>query len=322
MKIIILIVSFAFLSTSCTLVSRKEMEAQRDKKTRPKTSTTTTPTMTEEELEEETQIYKKAEQDAPQRQRPKVAVILGPGGFKTFAYASFVKGLQKSGVPVDQIVGMGWGSLVGGFWALNGLPHEAEWKVFKLDESLFNSGSFFKTGSSATQADKLRPYLKENLTDLDLRKLKIKFTCPVLSLKSGSVKWPRTGSLAQTVQACLTSPPQMSPENIKSSNVAALMSAREIAQRLKREAYGVILFVNVLGDGEILSSENEDWVTRAYWSEVRRSIWMAKNEFTDVIDLNTSSTSLFDFRAKKAHSGQADSLGKRIGQELVNKYKF
>ncbi len=320
MKILILIISLAFLSTSCSLVSRKEIESGR-RSTKKSTPSKTADRPYEDDVDE-SKIYKKVEESEPQRVRPKVAIVLGPGGFKTFAYASFVKALQKSGVPVDQIIGTGWGALVGGFWALNGLPHEAEWKVFKLDESMFSTGGFFQSGNSSTPVSKLSPYLKENLTDLDLRKLKIKFTCPVLSLKSGTVRWPRSGSLARTVQACLTSPPQMAPQNPKASNVAALMSSREIAERLKREGYGVIILVNVLGDKEILSDKDQDWVTRAYWSEVRRSIWMAKNEYTDVIDLNTSSTTLFDFRAKKAHAGQADALGKRIGQELVNKYKF
>ena len=61
---------------------------------------------------DETQVQ---EDERPQREKPKMALVLGPGAFKTFAYPSFLKALSQSGVQVDEIIGIEWGALVGSF---------------------------------------------------------------------------------------------------------------------------------------------------------------------------------------------------------------
>lgn len=309
-----------FLLSSCSLVSRKDINEKRPqpkaKQSQSASDSGKSNGFTLPEDESPVPV-------PPSIEAPKVAVVLGPGGFKTFAYASFVKALQQSGVPTDKIVGVEWGALVAGFWALNAQPHEAEWKVFKLDDKIFDNSGFFNSKSKAVESSSLRKYLSDNLTSLDLKKLKVPFTCPTLSLKTGALQWPQSGSLAGVVESCLISPPQMKPGSNQSA-VAALFNLEEIAKRLKREGYGVIILVNVLGNEDFLKSKSGDvdWVDRAYWLEARRSLWNAKKYYTDVIDLNTSAYSLYDLRAKKGLSRNSEAIGKKVGRELVEKYKF
>lgn len=52
------------------------------------------------------------------RQRPKVALVLGGGGAKGAAEVGALKEIEKSGVPVDYIVGTSIGSIVGGLYAI------------------------------------------------------------------------------------------------------------------------------------------------------------------------------------------------------------
>lgn len=310
-KFHIVLLTILFLQSSCALLKREDISERRPK---PKPGA-------EAEMPGPTPVLDEEPAPIVQRPKPKVAVVLGPGGYKTFAYASLVKGLQQSGVPVDLIVGIEWGALVGGIWALNGQPHEAEWKLFKLDESVLSSSGFFQSKRSSIEVAQLRKYLAENLSQLDLRKVKVNFTCPTLSMKSGTLSWPKRGSLAKTVENCLISPPHVQP-NSKMGNVASVFALAEVAQRLRREGYGVIVLANVIGDEDFTKGTQMDWSTRLYWLEARRSLWGAKKYYTDLIDLNTSAYGLFDVRAKKGLSQSGEAIGKKVGRELVEKYKF
>lgn len=52
------------------------------------------------------------------RHRPKVALVLGGGGAKGAATVGVLKVIEKSGVPIDMIVGTSIGSIVGGLYAI------------------------------------------------------------------------------------------------------------------------------------------------------------------------------------------------------------
>ena len=49
--------------------------------------------------------------------RPKVALVLGGGGAKGAAAVGVLKYVEKSGVPIDMVVGTSIGSIVGGLYA-------------------------------------------------------------------------------------------------------------------------------------------------------------------------------------------------------------
>lgn len=52
------------------------------------------------------------------RTRPKVALVLGGGGAKGAAEVGVLKEIERSGVPIDYIVGTSIGSIVGGLYAI------------------------------------------------------------------------------------------------------------------------------------------------------------------------------------------------------------
>ena len=56
---------------------------------------------------------------APQRQRPKVGVVLSGGGAKGMAHIGVLKVLEELNIPVDCIVGTSIGSIISWFqsWA-------------------------------------------------------------------------------------------------------------------------------------------------------------------------------------------------------------
>jgi predicted acylesterase/phospholipase RssA len=252
----------------------------------------------------------------------KVAVILGPGGYRAMTHAQILKELIQAKIPVQKVVGIEWGALAAAFFALEGKAHEAEWRLYKLDNKQLESKGFFNFKSSSAQpvAD-LRKYLSENLGRRDISSLKVKFSCPQFFLKTGVVGWTEKGNVADIVENCLAYPPRWSPSR---GAVAATLSTTEATDRLKREGYNVIILVNVLPDGELLpggSSDPDRLANEILWEEARRNIWSAKSRVTDTIELKTKG-GLFDLSERKSLTSQAEKVGRDAAKNIAEKYGF
>ncbi|MEK6555230.1 MAG: patatin-like phospholipase family protein, partial [Bdellovibrionota bacterium] len=125
----------------------------------------------------------------------KVALILGPGGYRALAHAQVIKELIQAKIPVEKVVGIEWGALAGVFFALDGKAHEAEWRLYKLDNKQLESKGFFNLKSSSAQPVKdLSKYLQENIGRRDVSSLRMKFACPQFYLKTGVVSWSEKGN--------------------------------------------------------------------------------------------------------------------------------
>jgi NTE family protein len=66
----------------------------------------------------------------PPRVLPKIGVILGPGGMKTFAHLGVLREMNRARIPVHAIVGLEWGAVMAGAFATQGQINDAEWKAF------------------------------------------------------------------------------------------------------------------------------------------------------------------------------------------------
>ncbi len=257
---------------------------------------------------------------APVAPEPKVALVLGPGGYRTLVHAQVVKELVQAKIPIQKVVGIEWGALAGAFFALDGKAHEAEWKLYKLDNSLLESKSFFSKKAQPQDTAVLQKYLKENLGNRDMGSLAVKFSCPQLSLKSGAVQWADRGSLAESVENCLAIPPRWTPVR---NSVAAMLSTQEAVDNLRREGYNVIILVNVLGDTDLLPNldRNDKLASNILWLEARRDVWAAKSKATDVIEIPLRG-SIYDLDSRKTWTTQAERAARDAVRNLSSKYGF
>lgn len=251
----------------------------------------------------------------------KVALILGPGGYKAFAHAGVIKELKKKNIPINAVVGMEWGALVGALFAQRGQISEAEWKLYKLEKIDLNSGGFFSRKKDIQSVRVLDGYLKENLNVADINQTAVPFYCPSLSVLQGAMNWQDRGSLAKGVSNCLSYPPLFqNPQQM----VAGLLSFDEIALRLKKEGFNVIILVNVLGDGILFdnSAIKDDYATAVLWNEVRRALWRAKSSVSDTIEVSTRGIGIGDFESRKLLVTAGEAAGEKAAQNLANKYDF
>lgn len=257
----------------------------------------------------------------PTKTAKKVALILGPGGYKAFAHAGVIKELRKHNVPINKIVGLEWGALVAGLYAQRGQVNEAEWKLYKLEKLDLDSTGFFNRKKEMKSIRELDDYLKQNLEAKDVSQATVPFFCPSLLLNQGVLSWQDSGAIVSIVRNCLPYPPLFRAEQ---PIVAGLFSLNETVERLKSEGYSVIIFVNVLGDGNLFdnSNENEDYATTIVWNEARRAIAQAKGRVTDVIEVSTRGISMGDFSSRKFLVTAGEAAGEKAGAAIADKYGF
>lgn len=251
----------------------------------------------------------------------KLAIILGPGGYKSFAHAGVLKELRRKNIPIHKIVGIEWGALVAALYAQRGQINEAEWKLYKLEKLDLSSAGFFSRKKEPQSMSVLEEFLRINLDLKDISKASVPFFCPSLSINQGVLSWQDKGQIYKAVQNCLPYPPLFKPEQFFS---AALFSFDEVITRLKNEGYGTIVLVNVMGDGNLFDNPmlKEDYATAILWSEARRLLWQAKLKVTDVIEVNTRGIHISDFDSRKLLVTAGEAAGEKAAKDLATKYGY
>ena len=251
----------------------------------------------------------------------KVAVILGPGGYTATAEVGVIKELLKAKIPIQAVVGIEWGALVGALYAQHAQINEAEWKLYKLSALHLGSVSFFSRKRVTESIGAMTHFLHQNLEDEDVSKTSLPFMCPTLNLISGTVELQTHGSLRQVVQNCLALPPIFNP---RGNLMAAPLSLPSIVMELRAQGYNVIILVNVLGSGDLFyhSRTAVDDSTIALWDEIRRQVFRTESMVTDVININTQGISLDDFGARNRLLTAGQAAGDQAAEALSNKYGF
>lgn len=252
----------------------------------------------------------------------KVAVILGPGGAKTYAHVGVLKALQQSRIPVEKVVGLEWGALMGGLFALKGQTHDLEWKLYKLEQSnLPYPKGFFSRGPGEESAKVMDNYLKDAFAKADISAAKIPFSCPSQSMWTGTIAWQNRGSISEAVRRCLPFPPVFKAQGTFIAGASQVTGAIE---SLIKEGYNVIIFVNVLGSAMPFAQDKlmDNLNHVILWQEVRRELSEAGRYNIDIVDVNTSAFPIVGFDDKKELVVLGEKVGASAASALITKYRF
>lgn len=77
--------------------------------------------------------------NASEKGRPKVGLVLAGGGAKGAAHIGVIKFIEEVGIPVDYIAGTSMGSIIGGLYALGYSSAEMDSIISNMDWSLYMS---------------------------------------------------------------------------------------------------------------------------------------------------------------------------------------
>ena len=257
----------------------------------------------------------------PVRTSHRIAVILGPGGAKTFAHVGVLKALQRQRVPIEKVVGLEWGALVGGLFAHHGQVHDVEWKLYKLEQqNLPRPKGFFTRAGTTTGVKVMDSYLTEAFGRDELGSARVKFSCPTRTLWAGVVGFQDRGTFRDVIKRCLAYPPVF---NVEGSFLAGASQVAESIEALKREGYDVILLVNVLGSALPSKQDGlpDNTTHMILWQEVRRAMLMgARSPEIESINVDTNAYPILQFESGKELSQLGEAAGNAAAAKIVAKF--
>jgi NTE family protein len=142
----------------------------------------------------------------------KVAVVLGGGGARGFAHVGVLRELEKEKVPIDLIVGVSVGSLVGALYADNGNTFDLEWKAFQIEKSdIFDLGILNLRGGSLAKGAAIREYIDQNIKAKNIEDLKIPMAIVAVDLRTGKRVVFTRGPLREAICASAAIPGVFAP---------------------------------------------------------------------------------------------------------------
>lgn len=252
----------------------------------------------------------------------KVAVILGPGGAKSFAHVGVLKALQQQRVPIEKVVGLEWGALMGGLFAIKGTTHDVEWKLYKMEQqNLLQPKGFFSRKGDENSMSVMEGFFNDVFGREEIAKARLPFACPARPLNGGAFAWQRSGPFKEAVKRCLGYPPVFKAQG---TFFAGASQATEAVELLVKEGYNVIILVNVLGSAMPVAQDalrdNLNYVI--LWQEVKRAIYETSRLNIDTISVDTSGVPMNNFGAKKDLISLGEAAGKKAASQLIEKYSF
>lgn len=152
----------------------------------------------------------------PIGRRPRVIVVLGGGGARGLSHIGVLRVLEEERIPIDQIVGVSVGALIGSLYAAGLSINEIEQMARKIGwEQLtdFSKASMVRLVFSETLLSnkKMETYLEQHIGNKNFSDLKIPFTCLATDLRSGERIVFNQGSVAFAARASATIPGIFSP---------------------------------------------------------------------------------------------------------------
>lgn len=254
----------------------------------------------------------------------RVALILGPGGAKAFAHVGVLKALHQQRIPIEKIVGLEWGALVGGLYAQKGQIHEVEWKLYKLEQQAImkpkNKG-FFSRGEGPESISALNGFFQDSFGAEEIANSKIGFGCPSRSVWTGVVAWQNRGPFREAMKRCLPFPPIF---KVQGTFLAGASQGTEAVEMLAKEGFNVIILVNVLGSAAPVGREAllENLNHVILWQEIKRAIQEVGRLNVEVINVDTSNFAMVQFEAKKDLILMGEVAGQKAASALISKYGF
>ncbi len=141
----------------------------------------------------------------------KVALVLGGGGARGFAHVGVIRELEQAGIPIDLIVGVSVGSLIGALYADTKDSFQLEWSSFKIKKEEIFDFKLLNLRSGLAKGDALKSYLDRTLHAKRIEDLKIPLAIVAADLKTGKPVVFQSGSIADAVRASTSVPGVFEP---------------------------------------------------------------------------------------------------------------
>lgn len=143
--------------------------------------------------------------------RKTVALVLGGGGARGFAHVGVIRELESAGIPIDMIVGVSVGSLIGALYADTGDSFKLEWKSFEIEKNQIFDFKVLNVLDGLAKGEAIMAYIDKNLEHTFIEDLKIPLAIVAVDLYSGQPVVFRRGLIKTAVRASTSVPGVFAP---------------------------------------------------------------------------------------------------------------
>jgi NTE family protein len=256
------------------------------------------------------------------KESPRVGIILGPGGMRSFAHIGVLKEFARARIPINSIIGLEWGALMAGLYAVQGQVNELEFKAMRMRESDVPGKGFLGSRIKPENISLFTDFLNQVFGNALFEKTKVEFACPTYNFNQDRTVFLGRGSIRDGLTKCLPYPPYF-VEN--KSSMAAPFEVEEAANFMRARNINLVIFVNVLAKGDLFpKAVRADYkAEELLYSELRRELNKAKiNGVNQIIEVNTAKSSMIDFEARRDLIEEGAQAAKETVNKLVNQYGF
>ncbi len=255
------------------------------------------------------------------KESPRVGIILGPGGMRSFAHIGVLKEFAKARIPINYVVGLEWGAVMGGLFAMQGQVNELEFKAMRMRESDIPGKGFLGSKIKPEQVSVFSDFLNQAFSVNLFEKVKIDFACPTYNSAQDRLVFLGKGSLRDGISKCIPYPPYFVENR---SYMAAPFEVEEAANFLRARNINLVIFVNVMS-GEVFPKtlRGDYQVEQILMSQLQREMNKSKIAgVNEIIEVKTANTSMIDFEARRNLVEQGSTSAKEVVTKLVNQYGF
>lgn len=256
-----------------------------------------------------------AELSIPNVKIPKIGIVLGPGGARSYAYIGFLRELEKAKIPVDSIAGLEWGALIAALYSVNGKAHEVEWKASKIPNDFAKKGMLSSSVDPRSFAD-MDQHLKVMFEKTKVEEGKIPFACITDNLNTFKSLMIFKGTYRETLGFCVGHSPLLQS---KSGWVSSATQVRYLIDQMAQRGMDYIVLVDVVTGVHPLKGLKVDEATSTLWSGISKSINQNKKYVHHAVTIPISKN-IGDFGARKQFINQGAEYGKQTAEKISRQF--
>lgn len=235
---------------------------------------------------------------------PKIGLILGGGGAKTFAHIGFLRELGKDKIPLHIIGGVEFAAPIAALYANKEQANEVEWQMFKLkDEDLYKKNMLGAKGVNG-DISQLKDFLNTAFNKMKIDSFSVPYACPSYNFKKNQVYLMNRGSLPQVMSLCMAYPPIYRPTE---GAVAGVRDITALANYMRSKGANYIVFVNVLEKPGKNFFANELNSENVLWGEIAGLYNKPLASVDAVVTIDTAKYGIMNFEKRRDIMNQGAS---------------
>jgi len=250
---------------------------------------------------------------------PRIGIILGAGGAKTYAHIGFLHELMRAKVPVQAIAGVEFAAPMAALYASREQANDVEWQMFKLKDEDVIKKSLLGSVSKNNDVTVLKDFVGTAFNRMKVEDFRLPFTCPSYNFKKNQVYMMNRGGLDQLMYMCMAYPPFFKPYQ---NSVSGVRDVTAIANYLRSKGANYIVLVNVLQSpgGAKPYTLDATATDNVLWSEIAGLYNKPLPGVDTVVSLETGNYGIMDFDKRREIMNKGAESAARQLKTLTRKW--